>query len=271
MRNNTKTHKMKKTILLTMAALFSAASFAQSENPVYGFYKLVSLEAQGRTVSDLPVRTFRNYAEGHTLILWEYPREDRQDTRLSWRFEVTSTPEDPFCVKTESDGSDGLHITWFNTSKGFYDFPAGIWVTETWKKAINEEFLSRFSAVVINHKAKNKLLGSWKLVARQANDIYGAPTIPGGHEYKIYGEKDCLSLVGSMYNVEQGNRAFLKPFQWLSENEFVEAGVNHKVTFETPTKMLVEYNDEKNGKMTETWIRHDIPEPLSSTLLIFKY
>lgn len=261
---------MRKIILFTMSALLSAAAFAQSLYPERGLYRLVSIESQGRTLSDLPTTTYRSCSSDKVLILWLQPSQDNAFTQFIWRYEAAPNPDDPFCVKLKDVDSESFIVTWFNTSRGFYDFPPGVWINETWKKAKGDDFLTRYSAVATNHKKKEKLLGSWKLVAMQALDLQGQPTIPGKDTYKIYGEKDCISFMGSLYNVEQGGRSYLRPFQWKSDNEFVEASVEHKVAFESPSKMTLEYMDSKSGRILETWIRHDIPEPLSSLLSNFK-
>lgn len=261
---------MKKVILFTMLALMSAAAFAQSLYPERGLYKLMSIEAQGRTLSDLPTHTYRSCSGDKVLLLWVQPNQEGSITKFTWRYEAAPNPNDPFCVKLKDIDPESFQVTWFNTSKGFYDFPVGIWINETWKKVKGNDFLNRYSAVATNHKKKEKLLGSWKLVAMQALDLPGQPTIPGKDTYKVYGEKDCLSFMGSLYNIEQGGPSSLRLFQWKSDNEFVEAGVEHKVTFASPTKMTLEYKEAKTGRILETWIRYDIPEPLSSLLSNFR-
>ena len=261
---------MKKVILFTMLALMSAAAFAQSLYPERGLYKLMSIEAQGRTLSDLPTHTYRSCSSDKVLILWVGANQESAFTQFTWRYEAAPNPDDPFCVKLKEIDSESFMVTWFNASRGFYDFPAGIWINETWKKANGDEFLSRYSAVATNHKKKEKLLGTWKLAAMQALDLPGEPSLPGKDTYKIYGEKDCLSFMGSLYNIEQGGRSYLRPLQWKSDNEFVEAGIEHKVDFISSTKMTLEYKEAKTGRIKETWIRYDIPEPLSSLLSNFR-
>lgn len=261
---------MKKVILFTMSALLNAAAFAQSLYPERGLYKLVSIESQGRTLSDLPEPTYRSCSSDKVLILWVLPNQDNAFIKLRWRYEAAPDLDDPFCVKLKDIDSESFLVTCFNISGDFYGFPPGIWVNETWKKAKGDNFLSRFSAVATNHRKNEKLLGTWKQVAIQALDLPGQPTLPRNGTYKVYGEKDCISFLGSLYSIEEGGSSFLRSFQWKSENEFVEAGVDHKVTFESPSKMTLEYMDTKAGRMLETWIRYDIPEPMASLLSNFR-
>ena len=261
---------MKKIILFTMSALMSAASFAQSLYPERGLYKLMSLEAQGRTVSDLPEHTYRSCSGDKVLILWVNPSQGGTATQFIWRCEAAPNPDDPYCVKLKDIDSESFLVTWFNTSRGFYDFPANIWINETWKKINSNDFLNRVSAVATSHKKKGKLLGTWRLAAMQALDLPGEPSLPRKDTYKIYGEKDCISFMGSLYNIEQGWSSMLRPFQWKSDNELVEIGADYKIDFVSPTKMTLEYKEGKTGRIKETWIRYNIPEPLSSLLSNFR-
>jgi len=45
---------------------------------------------------------------------------------------------------------------------------------------------------------------------------------------------------------------------------------DYKIDFVSPTKMTLEYKEEKTGRIKETWIRYNIPEPLSSLLSNFR-
>jgi len=262
---------MKKVVLFTMVALLSTAVFAQTKYPANGLFKLTAIEAQGRTLKDLPQPTYRSCAGDRTLIFWVQPNQENSAfTHLTWRVELLSDENDPYSVKLNDVTSDSFLLSWYNASGKFYDFPSGIWINETWEKAKDEDVLNRISAAATNHRNKTKLQGTWKLVAIQAHDLPGEPSLPGKDTYKVYGEKDCLSFMGSLFNIEQGGRSYLRPFKWTSDNEFLEANVDHKVTFVNPNKMTLDFKDKKYGSMTETWIRYDIPEPLASLLSNFR-
>lgn len=262
---------MKQTFLFIVMALMSAVGFAQTKYPKTGVFKQISIEGGGRTLKDLPLPTYRSCNGDRTLIFWVQPRQEGLDCDvLIWRAEFISDVNDPFGVKLSDVTSDSFTLSWYNATRDFYDFPAGIWINEVWEKVKGESIPSRISAAATNHKNRNKLEGSWKLVANQALDLPGEPTLPGKNTYKIYAPQVCLSFMGSLYNIEQGGRSFLRDFKWTSENEFIEAGVEHKVTFVNPSVITLEFKNEKYGRMKETWIRYDIPEPMASLLSNFR-
>lgn len=262
---------MKKIILTCLAALLCGTSYAQKPYPVQGLYKLNAIEAIGKRYSDLPERTYRACFGDKTLLVWVLPDQGLNPfTNLSWRVEFTPNPDDPYCIKVKENDPETCTISWYNTYQNFYDFPQRIWIDEIWKKVSDDNYAKRISAVATGHAKKDKLLGTWTQVAIQVHEQMGDSLIAFKGIHKIYGEKECMMFNTSLYNIEAGGQALLRPFQWVSDNEFIEAGVKHKVTFISPTKMTLEYQNEQNGRITETWIRYDIPEPLATLLSNFK-
>ena len=262
---------MKKIVLTTLIALICSTSFAQRPYPMQGLYKLNAIEAIGKRYTDMPEQTYRDCYGDKALLVWVQPDQGLNPfTTLSWRVESAPNPDDPYCFRVKENDPGNYTISWFNTYRNFYDFPQGIWIDEIWKKVLDDSNAKRISAVATGHAKKEKLLGTWTQVAVQVHEQMGDSLIAYKGVHKIYGEKDCMMFRSSLYNIETGSQAFLRPFQWLSDDEFIEAGVKHKVNFISPTKMTLEYQNEQNGRITETWIRYDIPEPLATLLSNFK-
>lgn len=262
---------MKKTTLLMLAVLFSITLLAQNKYPVQGVYKQVAIEAVGKKLTDIPVHTYRVCTGDKSLILWVQPNQGLSaNNTVEWRMETMADPNDPFGTKIKKDGSDAFILTWFNYFNDFYNFPSGIWIDETWKKVTDDDIVKRISAVGSNNDAKGKMQGTWTKVAIQAPDIKGDTLFLAKNQYKIYGKTDCMMFNGSLYNIEEGGMFMLRPIQWLSDSEFIEDGVKHKVEIVSPSVMKLEYISRNNERMVETWIRYNIPAPLANVLKSIK-
>ena len=262
---------MKKTTLLMLAVLFSLSSFAQANNSDQGIYKQMSIEAAGKKLTDMPVPTYRCTVGNMSILVWIRSNEAlTSSVPLTWRVEFASDASDPFSTKIKNIDSNTCIVTWYNFYDNFFDFPQGIWIDETWKKVTDDVLVKRISDVATKHTSKENMLGSWVHVASQVPDETGDSLYISKFHYKIYGEKDCMMYTGSLYNIESEELTWIRPFQWVSDNEFLENAVLHKVNFVTPQKMTLEYKNDNGLRIVETWIRHDIPEPLATLLSNFK-
>lgn len=254
-----------------MAVLFSISLFARKDNSVQSVYKQVAIEAMGRKLSDMPVPTYRCTVGDMSLLFWIRSSEAVGTAiPVSWRIDFAGDDNDPFSTKIKRIDSETSIVTWYNFYNDFFDFPQGIWIDETWKKATDDDMVKRISGVVTKHASKKKLLGSWLHVASQAPDEKGDTLYMSKYHYKIYGENNCMMFTGSLYNIEEEQVSWLRTVNWASDNEFVENGVLHKVNFISPSKMTVEYKNDNGMRIVETWVRHAIPTPLATLLSNFK-
>lgn len=257
--------KLKNLLILSIGAIASYAN-AQSTYPVSGVFEQVSIEGNGIRTTDIPQKVYKGHAGKYSLLAFT-----GNNNSIGLRAEEAPNPEDPFCQKIKVVTPDSFVLTWHNNSRGFYNYPANIWIDEEWTRVKNNPTVEAISDALTHHNAKGKLLGTWKLVSMQFPDQADKTEFqPPVGVYKIYGEKHCLMMQGSLYNIENAQRATLRNYQWNTDTEFTEAEALHKITFVSPDKFIVEYQNDKAGKGVETWIRVAVPEPMATLFSSFK-
>lgn len=262
---------MRKSLLIALAMLASVASSAQEKFPVKGVLKQMSIEANGDRMTKMPEILYKNHRDDKALMIWIYPDNGMTSYRtLSWRVETAPKADDPFAHKIKTLSNDAYILSWYNNYRNFYSYPSGIWIDETWERPKGDADLARLSEVLSHVNDTKKLFGSWARVAVQIPEHTGDTLHIARGLYKVYGEKDCLQTSGSFYDIENAHQAWLRPFAWDSSNEFTEAGVKHKITFVSPTKILLEYETPGDGRVIETWIRHKVPEPVAALMEDFR-
>lgn len=262
---------MQKSLLIALAMFESVVSFAQEKFPVKGVLKQMAIEANGDRMTKMPESLYKNHVDDKALLIWVYPDNGMTSyCTLSWRMEMAPNVDDPFALKIKAMSDDAYTLSWYNNFRNFYNYPSGIWIDEVWERPKGDAELARLSEVLSHVNDTKKLLGTWARVAVQLPDHTGDTLHIARGLYKIYGEKDCFQTSGSLYNIENGQQAWLRPFAWDSSTEFTEAGVKHKITFVSPTKILLEYETPGDGHVIETWIRHKVPEPLATLMKDFR-
>lgn len=261
-----------KQFFLLLTFLCSVHKIAAQETfPVKGVFKQTMLACDGQQIAT-PQLVYKNYGDRHALYIF-WVRDLQGDKLFSWRMDEAPNPEDPLCQKFRIISQDSMVFTWYNSHPRFINFPTNKWVDEEWVRVENDDNVNGLSDAFVHHNsklAKGKLTGTWRLTATKYPDETGETLLERTRTYKIYGEKFCVELQGSIYNIEAGQPCILRSFKMESESKIVEGSRRYSVTFNSPTKITVEYNDRTVGKCIETWVRYDLPEPVASLFSSFK-
>lgn len=262
---------MKKFFLLFLLALSVQQLAAQEVFPVKGVFKQATIKCGGLMMT-APQLVYRNHNDKYSLFVF-WGNDSPLGKLFTWRVDEAPNAEDPLHSKFKVVNPDSLVFTWYNHYQQFWNFPANSWVDEEWTRVKDDAYLDRLSDALANHNAKaakGKLTGTWRLAAVKTPDKTGETLHKPIVTYKIYGEQYCVMIQGSIYNVEEGQAAALRPYQMESNGKVVEANTECHVTFDSATKITVEYTDQKDGRCIETWVRYALPEPVSSLFSSFK-
>lgn len=256
---------MKKLLTILCAAFLACQANAQDVYPISGTFEQVAINCGNQRMTKIPQPVYKTHAGKYSMLVWV-----DKGTNLTWRMEEYPNSDDPFCQKIKDVTPESFVLTWYSAGQ-FWNFPARNWIDEEWKKvdSSNIEFQA-ISDALTHHNATGKLLGTWRLTAIRFPEKTGETVHMPKGLFKVYGQKHCILLRGSLYNIENAQPAMLRDFMWKSQNEFVENGIEHKIAFINPNKIIVEYIDENMGKAIETWVRYSVPEPAASAFSAFK-
>ena len=255
---------MNKRNRLFFIALFLTSvimtSHAQRQYPVSGIFKQMSIDGDGCRTTKMLESVYKLHDGPLSLMFWVLPPQKDNLKRVTFRVEAAPNPEDPFCQKINVVNQDSLVLSWFNNFKGFYNYPTCIWIDEGWKRVKNDANVDMLSDILTHHADVNEArpMGTWKTVAVQFTERSDSMFITRP-VHKIYGEKGVLLVASSLYNIEASNAGEWRAVEWLSDKVFTEAGIRHEIVALSPTKMVVSYPNNNGEKLTETFVREDVP------------